>query len=252
MTEAFKLENLEQEKSFQSEGIEILVQMAKSGKIDPWNIDIVDVTDKYLAHLFEMKAQNLRATGKTFLFASILLRLKSNVLEGNDIFDFEDENQDDYELTDDEIIDNYEPPTNNVISFNEVLQRRTSVKINRNRTVTLKDLIRQLEFYEMLEKKQSLKQAHERAKRRVRNYANLSAEDIVNLAHEEFIENSVQAIQAKLEKIFNKEEKVELHELVSIGMSKVTAFIALLFLTAEGKCDLEQNEFYSDLYVVKA
>ena len=46
MTEAFKLENLEQEKSFQSEGIEILVQMAKSGKIDPWNIDIVDVTDK--------------------------------------------------------------------------------------------------------------------------------------------------------------------------------------------------------------
>ena len=252
MTEAFKLDNIEQEKSFQSEGIEILVQMAKSGKIDPWNIDIVDVTDKYLAHLFEMKAQNLRATGKTFLFASILLRLKSNVLEGNDIFDFEDENQDDYELTDDEIIDNYEPPTNNVISFNEVLQRRTSVKINRNRTVTLKDLIRQLEFYEMLEKKQSLKQAHERAKRRVRNYANLSAEDIVNLAHEEFIENSVQAIQAKLEKIFNKEEKVELHELVSIGMSKVTAFIALLFLTAEGKCDLEQDEFYSDLYVVKA
>ena len=252
MTEAFKLDNIEQEKSFQSEGIEILVQMAKSGKIDPWNIDIVDVTDKYLAHLFEMKAQNLRATGKTFLFASILLRLKSNVLEGNDIFNFEDENQDDYELTDDEIIDNYEPPTNNVISFNEVLQRRTSVKINRNRTVTLKDLIRQLEFYEMLEKKQSLKQAHERAKRRVRNYANLSAEDIVNLAHEEFIENSVQAIQAKLEKIFNKEEKVELHELVSIGMSKVTAFIALLFLTAEGKCDLEQDEFYSDLYVVKA
>lgn len=252
MTEAFKLDNIEQKKSFQSEGIEILVQMAKSGKIDPWNIDIVDVTDKYLAHLFEMKAQNLRATGKTFLFASILLRLKSNVLEGNDIFDFEDENQDDYELTDDEIIDNYEPPTNNVISFNEVLQRRTSVKINRNRTVTLKDLIRQLEFYEMLEKKQSLKQAHERAKRRVRNYANLSAEDIVNLAHEEFIENSVQAIQAKLEKIFNKEEKIELHELVSIGMSKVTAFIALLFLTAEGKCDLEQDEFYSDLYVVKA
>lgn len=80
----------------------------------------------------------------------------------------------------------------------------------------------------------------------------MSAEDIVNLAHEEFIENSVQAIQAKLEKIFNKEEKVELHELVSIGMSKVTAFIALLFLTAEGKCDLEQDEFYSDLYVVKA
>ena len=252
MAEAFIFDNLEQKNSLQAEGIEILVQMAKSGKIDPWNIDIIDITDKYLSHLFEMKAQNLRATGKTLLFASVLLRLKSNVLEGNDIFDFEEENQDDYEISDDEIIDNYELPTNNVISFNEVLQRRTSVKVNRNRTVTLKDLIRQLEFYEMLEKKHSLKQAHERAKRRVRSYANLTADDIVNLAHEEFIENSVKSIQSKLEKIFNKEEKVELHELVSIGMSKISAYIALLFLTAEGKCDLEQDEFYSDLYVVKA
>lgn len=252
MAEAFIYDNIEQQNKYQAEGIEILVQMAKSGKIDPWNIDIIDVTDKYLSHLFEIKAQNLRATSKTLLFASILLRLKSNVLEGNDILDFEEQPEDDYEILDDEIIDNYEPPKNNVISFNEVLQRRTSVKLNRNRTVTLKDLIRQLEFYEKLEKKQSLKNLQERAQRRIRSYANFTAEDIVNLAHEEFIENSIKAIQTKLEKIFNKSEKVELKELISIGMNKISAYIALLFLTAEGKCDLEQEEFYSDLYVVKA
>lgn len=251
MAEAFIYENTEQENLYQAEGIEILVQMAKAGKIDPWNIDIIDVTDKYLSHLFEIKAQNLRATSKTLLFASILLRLKSNVLEGNDILNFEEQQEDDYEILDDEIIENYEPPRNNVISFNEVLQRRTSVKINRNRTVTLKDLIKQLEFYEKLEKKHSLKQLQERSKRRVQSYANLSAEDIVNLAHEEFIENSVKSIQLKLEKIFNKNEKVELNELISIGMNKVAAYLAILFLTADGKCDIEQNEFYSDLYVVK-
>ena len=60
----------------QVDGIEILVQMAKNGKIDPWNVDIVDITDKYLAHLFQMKAQYLRLTGRTLLFAAILLRLK--------------------------------------------------------------------------------------------------------------------------------------------------------------------------------
>ncbi|MBR1943376.1 segregation/condensation protein A [bacterium] len=252
MAEAFIYDNLEQQNKYQAEGIEILVQMAKSGKIDPWNIDIIDVTDKYLSHLFEIKAQNLRATSKTLLFASILLRLKSNVLEGNDILNFDEQPEDDYEILDDELIDNYEPPKSNVISFSEVLQRRTSVKVNRNRTVTLKDLIRQLEFYEQLEKKHSIKRAQEQAQRRVRSYANLTAEDIVNLAHEEFIENSVKAIQVKLEKIFNKDEKVELNELISIGMSKISAYIALLFLTAEGKCDLQQDEFYSDLYVVKA
>ncbi|MBR2526458.1 segregation/condensation protein A [bacterium] len=252
MAEAFIYENVEQHNIYQAEGIEILVQMAKAGKIDPWNIDIIDVTDKYLSHLFEVKAQNLRATSKTLLFASILLRLKSNVLEGNDILNFDEQPEDNYEILDDEIIENYEPPRNNVISFNEVLQRRTSVKVNRNRTVTLKDLIRQLEFYEKLEKKQSLKQLQERSKRHVQSYANLSAEDIVNLAHEEFIENSIKTIQRKLDKIFNKDKKVELNELISIGMSKISAYIAVLFLTAEGKCDIEQEEFYSDLYVVKA
>lgn len=252
MAEAFIYDNIEQQNKYQAEGIEILVQMAKAGKIDPWNIDIIDVTDKYLSHLFEIKAQNLRATSKTLLFASILLRLKSNILEGTDILDFEDNNEDEYELLDDEIIDSYEPPKNNVISFNEVLQRRTSVKLNRNRTVTLKDLIRQLEFYEKLEQKQKIKQLQEKAKRHVQSYANLTTEDIVNLAHEEIIENSVKVLQTKLEKIFNQSDKVEINELVSIGMSKVSAYIAVLYLTADGKCDIEQEEFYSDLYVVKA
>ena len=40
------------------DGIEILVDLAKHGKIDPWNVDIVEVTDKYLMHLFQSKAQN--------------------------------------------------------------------------------------------------------------------------------------------------------------------------------------------------
>ena len=33
----------------QVDGIEILVNMAKTGKVDPWNVDIVDITDKYLS-----------------------------------------------------------------------------------------------------------------------------------------------------------------------------------------------------------
>ena len=66
------------------DGIEILVSMAKTGKVNPWSIDIVDITDKYLSHLFQMKAQNLRLTGRTLLFAAILLRLKSNILENID------------------------------------------------------------------------------------------------------------------------------------------------------------------------
>lgn len=236
------------------DGIEILVSMAKTGKVNPWNIDIVDITDKYLAQMFQMKAQNLRVTGRTLLFAAILLKLKSNILENINLEEFEGEEQqfDEFELTDDFEADyQNEYNTNNVISIDEVLQRRTSVRLNRNRVVTLKDLIRQLEFYEMIDKKQSLKNAHERAKRRVRSYANLTSEDIINLAHDEYIEEGVQRLRENLVQIFKSEKRIELNELTLLGMDKVATYISLLFLCAESDYDLVQDEFYSDLYVVK-
>lgn len=238
------------------DGIEILVSMAKTGKVNPWNIDIVDITDKYLAQMFQMKAQNLRLTGRTLLFAAILLKLKSNILENIDVTEFDGSQSEsefnEFDLNDDFEAD-YEPEynTNNVVSIDEVLQRRTSVRLNRNRVVTLKDLIRQLEFYEMIDKKQSLKNAHERAKRRVRSYANLSADDIVNLAHDEYIEDGVQRLRENLAQIFKKEERIELNELILLGMDKIAAYISLLFLSAESDYELVQDEFYSDLYVVK-
>ena len=237
------------------DGIEILVNMAKQGKIDPWNVDIVEVTDKYLAHLIQSKARNLKLTGRTLLFAAILLKLKSNVLEGIDIMDFEPQHEmDELNYDDDSELDYGEDyiPTNNVISIDEVLQRRTSVRLNHNRVVTLRDLIRQLEFYEMLDKKQSLKNAHERAKRRVQNYARLSPEDIVNLAHDEYIENGVQRLRANLEEILNRQDRIELTELTLLGMDRISAYVSLLFLTVDSDYDLVQDEFYSDLYVVKS
>lgn len=237
----------------ESDGIEILVSLAKTGKVDPWNIDIVDITDKYLTQLFQMKSQNLRLTGRTLLFAAVLLRLKSNVLENIDINEFEGQEEQHFELNDDDFEADYPQDynTNNVISIDEVLQRRTSVRLNRSRVVTLKDLIRQLEFYEMIDKKQSLKNAHERAKRRVRSYANLSSEDIINLAHDEYIEDGVQRLRENLEQILNKESRVELNELTLLGMDKISAYIALLFLSADSDYELVQDEFYSDLYVTR-
>ena len=37
------------------DAIEIIVDMAKTGKIDPWNIDIVKVHDEYMKKLRELK-----------------------------------------------------------------------------------------------------------------------------------------------------------------------------------------------------
>ena len=237
------------------DGIEVLVQMAKQGKIDPWNIDIADIADKYMLHIAESKSNNLRVTGRALFFLAVLLKLKSNVLVGIDPMQFEIQEEFNPEYDDDSRFNEdlyYQDFPDNVIPIEDIIQRRTSVKLNRNRIVTLKDLIRQLEFYEQIEKKQQIQSQIERAQqRRVRSYKNMSADDIINMAHEEYIESSIKILHENLVKIFEKEEKVELNTLTLLGLDKISAYMALLFLTVDSEFDLEQDEFYSDLYVVK-
>lgn len=241
-------------KNVQTDAIEIILDLVKLGKIDPWNIDIVDLYDKYMERIKELKLENLRSVGKALLFSSTLLKIKSDILQGVTINDFMPEPLDYFE-DDNFSPDDYEQmqiPSNNVISFDEVLQRRTSVRLNRKRTVTLKDLIRHIQFYEDLEKKYAIKNALERKERRVRNYSNLKANDIKELAHEEYVEEVVERMRQNLAQILSREENIELRELCLLGFDRSSAFIALLFLTRDGEYDIFQKEFYGKLYVEKA
>jgi len=45
------------------EPIEILVNLARNGEIDPWNIDIVEITDKFLQQVEELEKTDLRVSG---------------------------------------------------------------------------------------------------------------------------------------------------------------------------------------------
>ena len=238
------------------DGIELLYSMARQGKIDPWNIDIVDIADKFMLHVAQSKSNNLKLSGKTILYLAILLKMKSNILVGLEPMQFEQtEGSAEYDDDDDSRF-NEDLYDEDAITFDknymdDILERKRSIKLNRNRIVTLKDLIRQLEFYEELDKKQALKNQLERAHNRVRSYARMTSEDIINIAHEEYIETSVKILEANLNKIFETEEKVELRTLTLLGLDEITAFVAMLFLSAESDYSLEQEEFYSDIYVVK-
>jgi segregation and condensation protein A len=254
--DVINFEDIMPQKDREFDAIEILVDLAKSGKIDPWNIDIVDIYDKYILRLAQLKANNLKLAGRALLFAAILLKLKSNILKGINVLDFHLDDEGD-EFLDDGFEDSFEGeqmklPSNNVISFEEVLQRRTSTRLNHSRNVTLKDLIRHLQFYEELEKKRALQSALDKQKRRVRSYSKLSANDIKNLAHEEYIEELVEKMQQNLVKIFEHEEKIELTEISLLGFDRTSAYIAVLFLSVRDKYEIVQDEFYGNLYVKKS
>jgi segregation and condensation protein A len=230
------------------DGIEILLNLARSGKIEPWDIDIGQVTDQYLQILSELKSQDLKLTGKTLLYAAILLRMKSDSLAGIDFLSLEPAE----EFLEDDFVENKLGFLNKAFrSLDQLIQRRTSVKQPRNRRVTLNDLIKELKKYEDLERKRRLKETVEKhERRRMRNYADLSSDEIVELAHEEFIEDTVFRMKHILERFFLNDETVSLSQLETEGqIDRVSAFIAVLFLTAREECDLEQEEFYGELFI---
>lgn len=236
-------------------GIDVLVAMARQGKIDPWAVDIVEVADMFSAHLFKSKAQNLRYSSRVILYAALLLKMKADILDGMDITEIipqdapEVDGWDDGFMPDDEMY----IPTNNVASFEDVLQRRTSVRLNRNRVVTLRDLVRQLEFYAQMDKKAEIESAKKRAQqaRRSRDLSRLTPADMVNLAHEEDYKLGASILRNNLTEILNREDRIELNELTLLGMDRITAYISLLFLVTEGEYTLNQENFYGDLYVIK-
>lgn len=234
------------------DGIEILVNWAKSGKIDPWNIDIVNVTDMFLEKLLEIKQFNLRLTGRTLFFAAVLLKLKSNYLEGIDPFKQEDEPEDnDFEdefIDDDDIVENVRQA--NLVSLENALTRRTSTRQNRTRKVTLEELIKQLRKLEEIDNKQKLKATEQRIKER-RSYTHITPDEIIEMAHDEYIEDEIDNLKTILSRLFESEEKIELQELIDSGMDKINAYISLLFLASRDRIDLVQDEFYSDLYIIK-
>ena len=225
-----------------SDGIDIILDLVKKEKLNTWDIDIVKLADRYFARTVELGINNLHVTSRVILFACRLLRMKSDILEGLDPFKIEEE----------DIIEDFtpEPITSNIPSMNDIIQRRTSVRLNRKRNVTLNELIEHLKFYEALDKKRTLVGKIKRARRIHSEFEDYTPEDIIEMAHSGEMEQNVDMLREVLTKIFLTQEKVQMSELNATGLSKVSVYLALLFLTADDRIDLEQEEFYSDITVV--
>lgn len=237
------------------DAIDIINDMVKTGKIDPWNVDVVKVYDEYMKKLKELNEnKNLKFLGRAFVFAAGLLNLKSKVLNGISLEDFIPQEEDYDDIDYDGFDADFEPeqlqlPSSNVISFDEVLQRRTSTKLNRSRGVRLEELTRYLELYEQLERKRELKQKLEKDRKRFRSYSKISAKTISDMAQDEYIKALVDKMEQNLNKILEREEKIEINELTLLGFSRYSAYIALLNLESNGKFTIEQKDFYGELFV---
>ena len=210
------------------EPIEILVNLTKNGEIDPWNIDIVELTDKFLKHVEELEKMDLRVSGRTLLYAAILLRMKSNALvevdePPDEIMDYEPDN---FEISD------YPIPA--------MPLRRSS-----NRPVTLEELLSELKKAEAIEKRRIDRVKNKTEERRT------TIEEVLSIAHEEDIESRVGKMRNLLNELFEKQKYIKFSELSSpldrTGM--VMAYLAILFLATKKEIWLEQEELFGELFI---
>lgn len=59
---------------------DVLLDLVDKEKLDPWNIDIIEVVDGYVSTVKKLKVIDFRVPANIILAAAILLRMKANVL----------------------------------------------------------------------------------------------------------------------------------------------------------------------------
>lgn len=242
------------------EPVELLVQLAENGEIEPWDIDIVSVTDAFLA---ELDAADLRTSGRALFYASVLLRMKSDELLGED----EDEAEfDEWELemgTEPADAPLAEDP---VAGLEREMDRRLERKRARGSPETLDELVRELRDSE---RDSWWKESREydtgdsptgfqrgtqtldyRSADEFRADREPTEEEVTGTAHGEDIEDIIDRVEETLSEQYGAgREEVLYAEIETAGGSRVETFLALLFLSHRGQVYLQQDELFGDLWI---
>jgi segregation and condensation protein A len=245
------------------EPVELLVQLAKNGEIEPWDIDIVAVTDKFLAALDEA---DLRTSGRALFYASVLLRMKSDAM-------LDDGDEEDAEADEPERMPWEAPPDEDgrpaydpVDALESEMERRLDRKHARGNPETLDELVRELREaergswwkesreYDTSESPQGFRRGVQELDYHAGDDLRMDDEptqaEALGTAHEEDIEATIADVESELDDRYSSgRTEVLYREISDAGPSRVETFLALLFLAHRGAVTLEQDDLFGDLWV---
>ncbi|HAC66042.1 MAG TPA: segregation/condensation protein A [Cyanothece sp. UBA12306] len=245
-----------------TEAIAVLIDLAQQGDIDPWNVQVIDIVDRFLDELgitqdldLAYQTTNLPKSGQAFLWASMLVRFKADTLEKLDT------EEEELLVTQEMVPDQKERSL--PLKLEQQLRRRSVAPPRSQRRVTLSELITHIEA--MAEELEQGKPASSR-KRKPRNASRQEAMEIVTqLAHQENLTELAQQLEQfftnQLSEFMPTQNWIQLEELLTwwhgvqspheseIKQDRVGVFWALLLLSSQSKVELSQEEFYQDLKI---
>lgn len=263
--------------SLAQSAIAFLIDLAEQGEIDPWDVKVIDVIDRFLKTLKTEPVAvpdsgrspyeaSLSESGKAFLYASMLVLLKADTLVRAEIDEQQAalEAESFFEEADD--FDIMPLPRN----LEQHLHRRAIAPPPARRQVTLNELIEQLETIAAVISDQPPRTRVRRARPVPKRHA---VRAITQLAHQENLSEIAEALEAFLDQYWetleadlswlNFEEllvewpkyKPEVDSHVpetpeaADKHERVGVFWGLLYLSAQSKVELSQEELYGELWV---
>ena len=245
------------------EPVELLVQLAEDGEIDPWDIDIVEVTDAFLSKLTEM---DLRTTARALFYASVLLRMKGDQLLSEPEPEPEDELEPWEQAMGDAREAEAEPGFDPVDALEAEMDRRLERKTTRGSPETLDELVRELREaerdnwwkrrreYDTSDSPQGFSRGTQtldyRAPDEFRPDDEPTEGDVTGTTHSEDIDEVIDNVVDVLEPQFDKGRAELLYtEIQTAGGRPFMTYLALLFLSNRGEIRLQQDELFGDLWI---
>lgn len=215
----------------------IIYDLVKTEQLDPWNIDIGVLADKYIEIIQQLEETDFLVSSKVLLACSLLLRLKAEILLNKHIqsldeilYGKQEERKYSFERIE---IDEDELP---------LLVPRTPMA--RHRKVTLKELMNSLN--------KAMDTENRRIKREIKTkQAEKSALVVLPKSSRIPLRTKVKEIYIRIKEHLKKPEQIHMKfsELAPSKEEKLASFVPLLHLSNKEKVYLRQPEHFEEIFM---
>lgn len=200
----------------------ILIDLVRTEKMDPWNIDVTELADKYLAKINQLEKADLRIPANAILASAILLKLKARTLRLSPLEEPEPE------VTPEQIA-----------QMNATIPDLKTMRKLREGKVSLEELVSSIET--IIEKT--------RTREEKRIFQSIPVFQFPFT--EESMKTRIDAVFEKINARIDSQGLVIFSALLDERTTDemVYTFVPILFLVNKGKINAWQDEFFGEIFI---
>ncbi len=217
----------------------IIHDLINSEQLDPWDIDLILLSQKYLEKIRELEEADFIVGGKVLLAAALLLKMKSDILLNREIRDLDD-------ILFDRKKEEKKPIEKIEIDENKIPKLFPRTPLPRFRKVTLNELMVALD--------KAMKTENRRIRRTIME-KNALRDAGMTIPHKKInIHDEIRKLHKKIKLLFKKhksKDKLSFTELAGRDKkARVATFVPLLHLDSMEKIWLEQKTNFDEIWIL--